>query len=123
MGHPKQKKIKFLNECFVYFVWMCHCARCSPARYVLYHVNVICKGSIDLTFLVLCKCPRLSSTQSTGAHLIIWKKALCLSTKEVVIPNSQHREDNRNLFIQQQRHIGSLSIQTHKCESKKKGQV
>ena len=37
-------------------------------------------------------------TKVAGAYLIIWKKAMRLSTKEVVIPNPKHRKDNRNLF-------------------------
>ena len=33
-----------------------------------------------------------------GVHLVIRKKALCLSTKEVVVPDSEHRQDNWDLF-------------------------
>ena len=42
LGHPKQRKCKF-----VALFWMSQWTACSPAWRILYHVTASCKGSIQ----------------------------------------------------------------------------
>ena len=34
------------------------------------------------------------------AHLVIGEEPMRLSTKEIVVPDSKHRQDDRHLFIE-----------------------
>ena len=34
------------------------------------------------------------------AHLVIGEEPMCLSTKEIVVPDSKHRQDDRHLFVE-----------------------
>ena len=34
------------------------------------------------------------------AHLVIGEEPVCLSTKEIVVPDSKHRQDDRHLFVE-----------------------
>ena len=34
------------------------------------------------------------------AHLVIGEEPMRLSTKEIVVPDSKHRQDDRHLFVE-----------------------